>query len=272
DNNKFGNVKGGIQRWHDYFEDFGFGKPTGVDIPFEKGGLLPDSAYYNRRYNNSWNSCMVLFVGMGQGEIALTPLQLANSMCIIANKGYYYTPHLVKSIGGNPHDPMLYPYLQKHKVTNIPDSVFEIVGKGMQDVVDRGTGKVAQLPGLEICAKTGTVENKAEVNGEIIKMKDHSAFVAYAPRTDPNIAVAVIIQNAGFGATWAGPVASLVIEKYLHDTIAANRKHLEEKLLNANLINPYVNAIDATQRRKDSIRYYTRIAKKREQDSIQRAK
>jgi len=272
DNNKFGNVKGGIQRWHDYFEDFGFGKPTGVDIPFEKGGLLPDSAYYNRRYNNSWNSCMVLFVGMGQGEIALTPLQLANSMCIIANKGYYYTPHLVKSIGGNPHDPMLYPYLQKHKVTNIPDSVFEIVGKGMQDVVDRGTGKVAQLPGLEICAKTGTVENKAEVNGEIIKMKDHSVFVAYAPRTDPKIAVAVIIENAGFGATWAGPVASLVIEKYLHDTIAANRKHLEEKLLNANLINPYVNAIDATQRRKDSIRYYTRIAKKREQDSIQRAK
>src|SRR5690606_39937038 len=94
DNNKFGNVKGSIQRWHDYFEDFGFGKPTGVDIPFEKGGLLPDSAYYNRRYNNSWNSCMVLFVGMGQGEIALTPLHPATSMCIIANKGYYYTHHL----------------------------------------------------------------------------------------------------------------------------------------------------------------------------------
>src|SRR5690606_19598932 len=196
----------------------------------------------------------------------------SNSMCIIANIGYYYTPHLVKSICGNTHDPMLYPYLQIHKITNITDSIFEIVGKDMHDVVYRGIGILAQLPDLENCSKTGTVENKAEVNGEIIKMKDHSVFVAYAPRTDPKIAVAVIIENAGFGATWAGPVASLVIEKYLHDTIAANRKHLEEKLLNANLINPYVNAIDATQRRKDSIRYYTRIAKKREQDSIQRAK
>lgn len=271
DHKKYGGVKKGVQKWHDYFEDFGFGHPTGIDIPFEKGGLLPDSAYYNKKYNGSWNSCTMLFVGMGQGEIALTPLQLANAMCIIANKGYYYKPHLVQAIGDNPQDPLLFPYLEKHKVTNIPDSAFAVVGKGLQDVVDRGTGRVAQLPGIEICAKTGTVENKAVIGGQIVKMKDHSVFVAYAPRENPKIAIAVIVENAGYGATWAGPVASLVIEKYLRDTIASNRKHLEDKLLKANLINPYIDAIDAEQRKRDSIRYYTRIEQKRVNDSTRRA-
>lgn len=271
DDKKLGGVKNGVQKWHDYFEDFGFGHPTGIDIPFEKSGLLPDSAFYNRRYRGSWNSCTMLFVGMGQGEIETTPVQLANAMCIIANKGYFYKPRLVQSVGGNPSDPLLFPYLEKHQVTHIPDSAFRVVAKGMQDVVDRGTGRVAQLPGIEICAKTGTVENKAEVDGKVIKMKDHSVFVAFAPRVNPKIAIAVIIENAGFGSTWAGPVASLVIEKYLTDSIADNRKHLEDKLLAANLINPYINAIDATQRRKDSIRYVKRVAQQHIKDSIRRA-
>jgi len=263
DAKKFGNVKKGLEEWHSYFSTFGYGHPTGVDIPYEKGGLLPDSTFYNERYNGAWNSCTNLYVGMGQGELTLTPLQMANGMCIVANKGYYFTPHFVKSIGGNPKDELLKPYLEKHDVTHIPDTTFQIVALGMQDVVERGTGKVAQMPGIEICAKTGTVENKARIDGKAVKMQNHSAFVAFAPRQNPKIAVAVMVENAGYGATWAGPIASLIIEKYLNDTISAKRKYLETKLINANLISPYLAKIDAEQRYKDSVTYANRILNKK---------
>lgn len=270
DAQKYGSVKKGVQRWHDYFDDFGFGHPTGVDLPYEKGGYVPDSAKYNSMYGGNWNSCNMLFVGMGQGEVNLTPIQLANAMCIIANKGYYYTPHLVRSIGGNPKDTILKKYQVRHKVTNIPDTVYNIVALGMQDVVEHGTGRVAQLPGVNVCAKTGTVENKAVVDGQVVKMKDHSVFVAFAPREDPKIAIAVIVENAGFGATWAGPVASLMMEEYLTDSIATNRKHLETRLYNANLINPYVYTIDAAQRLKDQVRWERSVERNRVNDSLQR--
>lgn len=268
DAKKFGNVKRGLQAWYEYCYHFGFGHPTGVDIPYEKGGILPDSNTYNHMYNGSWNSCTNLFVGMGQGEISLTPIQMANAMCIIANHGYYYTPHIVKSIGGDPNDTLLAPYLQKHQVTHIADSSFAIVAMGMQDVVTHGTGKVAQIPGIDICAKTGTVENKAAIDGKAVKMQNHSAFVAFAPRKNPKIAVAVMIENAGYGATWAGPIASLIIEKYLNDTISAKRKYLETKLMNANLISPLLPKIVAGERYRDSIRYEMRIARKKEEDRV----
>ncbi len=267
----FGGVKNGLQKWHEYMWNFGFGHPTGVDIPYEGKGLLPDTALYNKMYRGSWNSCTNLFVGMGQGEIALTPLQLANSMCIIANKGFFYTPHFVRAIDNNEKDSLLLPFKQQHRVTRIPDTVFSVVAHGMQDVVERGTGKVAQLPGIEICAKTGTVENKAVVHGQAMKMKDHSVFVAFAPRVNPKIAIAVIVENAGFGATWAGPVASLMIEKYLTDSIATKRKFLEEKLYKANLVNPYIYAIDSAQKRKDAMRYSIKMEQKRMEDSLKRA-
>ncbi|HTN47147.1 MAG TPA: penicillin-binding protein 2 [Flavipsychrobacter sp.] len=269
DAKKFGNVKKGLQAWHDYCWNFGFGHPTGIDIPYENGGIVPDSTRYNRMYGGSWNSCTNLFVGMGQGEISLTPVQMANAMCIIANHGYYYTPHFVKSIGGNPRDSILAPYLKRHKVTSISDSSFAVVALGMQDVVTHGTGKVAQLPNINICAKTGTVENKAAIDGVAVKMQNHSAFVAFAPRENPTIAVAVMIENAGYGATWAGPIASLIIEKYLTDSISSKRKYLETKLMNANLINPYLPKIEAAQRYKDSLRYETRIANKRQEERDQ---
>lgn len=270
DAKKYGSVKKGVQRWHDYYYDFGFGHPTGVDLPYEKGGLLPDSSLYNRMYRGNWNSCNMLFVGMGQGEVALTPIQMANALCIIANKGYYYTPHFVKSVGGNEKDTILNKYHVKHKVTNIPDTVYNIVALGMQDVVEHGTGRVAILPGVNVCAKTGTVENKAVVAGQVIKMKDHSVFVAFAPREDPKIAIAVIVENAGFGATWAGPVASLMMEKYLTDSIATNRVHLEKKMYDANLINRYVYTIDSVQRIKDKLRWERGQERSRVADSIER--
>ena len=272
DHKKFGNVKNGLEKWHEYMSNFGFGHPTGVDIPYEGRGLAPDSAFYNRMYRGSWNSCTNLFVGMGQGEIALTPIQLANAMCIIANKGFYYTPHFVRAIENNENDTLLKPFKQKHfPLPNTPDTMFSIIGLGMQDVVEKGTGRVAILPGIEICAKTGTVENKAVVHGEAMKMKDHSMFVAFAPRVNPKIAIAVIVENAGFGATWAGPVASLLIEKYLTDSIASNRKHLEDRLYNASLINPYLHEIEAAQRRRDSVRLAFKMEQRRVADSTERA-
>lgn len=273
DNRKFGGVKNGLQQWHDYMWNFGLGHPTGVDIPAEGKGLLPDTVLYNRMYRGAWNSCTNLFVGMGQGEVAVTPLQLTNALCIIANKGYYYTPHFVKSIDNNPNDTLLKRFKIKHQpLSNIKDTVFSIIGKGMQDVVDHGTGKVAQLPGIEICAKTGTVENKAVVNGQPMKMKDHSVFMAFAPRENPKIVIAVIVENAGYGAAWAGPVASLLIEKYLTDTVAKNRLHLEEKLVNAKIVNPYIYLIDSAQKKRDAWIYQKRLASKHFADSMDKVK
>lgn len=269
DADKYGGVRKGVERWYKYNYDFGFGHPTGVDLPFELGGNLPDSSTYNRMYPGNWNSCNVMFVGMGQGEVSLTPLQLANAMCIISNKGYYYTPHLVKSIGGSTKDTLLKKYHQKHVVTNISDDIYQVVINGMHDVVLHGTGKVAQLDSINVCAKTGTVENKAIVHGEVMKMKDHSVFVAFAPKEDPKIAIAVIVENAGYGATWAGPAATLMIEKYLKDSISTKKKYLEDKMFNANLISEYVYIIDKEQKYKDSIRYHNRMERKRIEDSVQ---
>lgn len=270
DDPKFGNVKKGVQVWHNYLDSFSFGRRTGVDIPYEGKGLLPDSNTYNKMYNGSWNSCTMLFVGMGQGEVAFTPLQMANAMCIIANKGYYYKPHFVKAINNNAKAPKLQPYLQKHVVTHISEDIYDIIQGGMQDVVEHGTGTVAKIEGINICAKTGTVENKAVINGQAMKMKDHSVFVAFAPRENPKIAIAVVVENAGFGASWAGPIASLMMEKYLRDSVASTRKALEDKMVNANLISSYTYLIDSYQRHKDLMRSEIRAAEKRYTDSVQR--
>lgn len=268
---KFGGVKKGVQKWHEYCSNFGFGRRTGVDIPFEGKGLLPDSNTYNRMYHGSWNSCTMLYVGMGQGEIALTPIQMANAMCIIANKGYYYTPHFVRAIGNNPKDPHLQSYLEKHVVSHIPDTTFNVIHAGMQDVVEHGTAMVAKLDGIDVCAKTGTVENKAAINGQAIKMQNHSVFVAFAPRQHPRIAIAVVVENAGFGATWAGTIASLLMEKYLTDSVRASRRPLEEKMYNANLISKYTYAIDSGQRARDAARRQRMMEQRATRDSLQRA-
>lgn len=270
DFDKFKNIREGLQVWHDYYSSFAYGRQTGVDIPFEGKGLVPDTTLYNKMYNGSWNSCTIVYVGMGQGELLLTPLQMANGMCIIANKGYYYTPHFVRAIGGSEKDTLLRKYQEKHVVLNIPDETFSIVQQAMQDVVDHGTAAVAKMDSIAVCAKTGTAENKAIVNGEVIKMQNHSMFVAFAPRENPKIAVAVAIENAGYGAAWAGPIAALVMEKYLRDSIPAKRKPLEEKMMNANLINKYVYTIDSMNRLRDLRIYNNKVERKRILDSIQR--
>lgn len=269
---KFGGVKKGLEDWYEHMFSFGYGHPIGVDIPYEIGGTLFDSTAYNKMYHGSWNSCTNVFIGMGQGELAATPLQMANAMCIIANRGFYYKPHFVRAINGNPKDSVLAPYLEKEVVTHIPDSMYGIVALGMQDVVDRGTGKVAQLPGIEVCAKTGTVENKANINGVATKLQNHSMFVAFAPRVHPRIAIAVAVENAGFGATWAGPIASLMIEKYLNDTIATKRKPLEEKMMKGNVISKFVYILDSAQRAKDRVRELRRQEAMQLADSVEQAR
>jgi penicillin-binding protein 2 len=137
----------------------------------------------------------------------------------------------------------------------------------MMDVVDKGTGTVARLPGVEVCAKTGTVENKAIVNGQVLKLQNHSMFVAFAPRVNPKIAIAVVVENSGFGATWAGPVASLMIEKYLKDSVATKRKSLEDKMYNAHLIPKYTYVIDSARRLKDKLIWERKVERQKYLDS-----
>ncbi|MFM2385587.1 MAG: penicillin-binding protein 2 [Bacteroidota bacterium] len=262
ENPKLADKNKGFDLWRDYMLKFGFGHPTGVDLPTEKGGYIPTRQYYDKMYAGNWNACNNCMVGMGQGEVNVTPLQMANAMCIIANKGYYYTPHFVRAIDGDTAHPKIKKYLQKLSPVHIADSAFEAVHEGMEKVVTNGTARIAKIAGIPICAKTGTVENYWIINGVKTKLKNHSMFVAFAPRDNPKIAIAVAVENSGFGATWAGPIASLVIEKYLTDTIPKNRKGLENKMVKSNVIPKTTYIIDSLQkqyqRMKDAQRQYTK--------------
>jgi penicillin-binding protein 2 len=252
DNRKFKNVDDGYAKWKEYMNSFGLGVKLGVDIPSEDKGLIVDTTYYNKLYNSSWNSCTNVFLGIGQGEMQATPLQMANMMCIIANKGYYYTPHFVEKIDGQGEgDTVLNSFKVKHNVTHIPDTIYNLVQLGMQDVIEAGTGRVARIEGISIAGKTGTAENYGIINGKREKLEDHSWFVCFAPRDNPKIAVAVIIENAGFGATWAGPIARMVIEKYLNDSLTEKSKIDSARIAEKEIILPIVKA---KRMRLDSLR------------------
>jgi penicillin-binding protein 2 len=241
DNPKLGTTVKGYLKWKQYMNSFGLGVKLGVDLPSEDKGLIADTSFYNRLYNRSWNSCTNVFLGIGQGEMQATPLQMANMMCIIANGGYYYTPHFISSIDGETKtDTILNRYRTKHQVTTIPATVYKTVQLGMQDVIEQGSGRVARIEGITIGGKTGTAENYGIINGRREKLKDHSWFVCFAPIENPKIAVAVIVENAGFGATWAGPMASLIMEKYLKDTLSELRIKEVERIENTEIILPIV--------------------------------
>lgn len=224
DNRKFGKSERGYATWRAYMESFGIGIKLGVDMPHELKGLLPSVNFYDKIYGAShWKASTIYSLGIGQGELGITPLQMANIICIIANKGYYYTPHVIKKIGNNVNDSR---NLQQKHLVNISDYNFEVVQDGMQKVVEAGTARIAKFDSTIICGKTGTAQNP---HG-----KDHSLFVAFAPRHNPKIAIAIMVENAGFGAAWAAPIASLMMEKYLKDSIS--RPALEERMLKGNLI------------------------------------
>ncbi|OQY93417.1 MAG: penicillin-binding protein 2 [Sphingobacteriales bacterium UTBCD1] len=259
----FPNVDSSLSNWDKYMYGFGLGHRLGVDIPSEGTGIIPTPATYNRIYGKGhWNFCTFRSVSIGQGEVLVTPVQMANEMAYLANKGWYKIPHFVDSIDGGDKFGLLNKYKQSIEPMDIPDSIFEAVHNGMQGVIDAGTGMGARVPGIVICGKTGTAENS--LHG--VKQKDHSFFAAFAPRENPRIAIMVMCENAGFGGTWAAPIAGLMIEKYMNDTIAANRKPLEERMMNANLIPPYmqreIKTRDSLQKiRKDSLEMIRNLIK-----------
>jgi penicillin-binding protein 2 len=255
DNPRHGSVKKGYAKWRNYMNAFGLGNRTGIDLPSEDKGNIPDTSVYNKVYRNSWNSCTNLTLGIGQDMMLATPLQLANATCIVANRGYYYTPHFIKSIDGETkNDTVLSRFKIKHEVlTQIDDSSYSAVIRGMQDVVEMGTARPAQIKGINLCAKTGTAQNSIVLDGKKLELNENSMFICFAPREDPQIVVAAVVENAGFGSRWAGRIASLLVEKYLKDTIASDRKAMLEEIANANLIPPHLVRLQYIE---DSTRAY----------------
>lgn len=225
DHRKYKNISNAFEVWKNHVVSLGFGYKLGADVPNEKRGYIPNSGVYDRIYGEGrWKSLMIVSNSIGQGEILATPLQIANLAATIANRGYYIVPHLVKKIEGREIDSC---YLQK-KVSTIDSIYFETVVEGMDLVMKNGTGWGARIDSIEVCGKTGTAQNP---HGE-----DHSLFMAFAPKKDPKIAICVVVENSGFGATWAAPIATLMMEKYLKGYIPKRRLYLEERMLNANLL------------------------------------
>lgn len=206
---KFDSYREGYAAWYNYMRSFGLGGKLGIDIPNEKAGVLYSPERYDKAHGKGkWNAFRTLSNAIGQGEVLMTPLQMANATAMIANRGYYITPHFFKRFFNDPNTPA--PKFERHEVP-VARKWFDYVVEGMELVVSSGTGIGARVPDIAICGKTGTSQNP---HGE-----DHSVFIAFAPRDNPKIAIAVVIENAGFGGTWAAPIAGLMIEQYLKDTI-----------------------------------------------------
>lgn len=225
-NNPFDDTRIGLEEWNRHIASFGFGKPLGIDLPNEKSGMVPSPAYYDRAYGGRpWKFSNIYSISIGEGENLVVPLQMANFAATVANKGYYITPHLVKSIGGSGQP--LPQYLEKHYTTIDPEN-FVIAADAMEEVVRSGTGQYrASLKDIVVCGKTGSVQNdqKSVRNPK----PDHSVFIAYAPKENPQIAVSVYVEYSGQGARAAASIASLMIEKYLYG--GTKRPHIEEYVL-----------------------------------------
>jgi penicillin-binding protein 2 len=223
---KFSTIYKAYSNWRELVMSFNIGRRTGSDLANELRGNVPSIPYYDKVFGKAWKASNVISLGIGQAELLITPLQNANIVSIIANKGWYYTPHIVKAIDGNPADTLLNRFKIKH-YTGVKNEVFyNIVIRGMSDAVETGTAHTLKINGIEYCAKTGTAENP---HG-----KSHSVFVSFAPKDHPVIAVAVLVENAGAGSAFAGPIATLIMEKYLKGKIS--RTDLEKRIIEENLI------------------------------------
>ncbi|RDC56397.1 penicillin-binding protein 2 [Pedobacter chinensis] len=247
------------QDWRDKIAKFGFGQTLDIDLPFEKAGYFYNSDHYDKIYNKRWGYTTVISQAIGQGEITATPLQIANAMAVIANRGYYIKPHLIRAMG----DKIKKEYVEKNYV-GVDAKYFEPVIDGMQDCVNTswGTAILSRIPDVVLCGKTGTVQNP---HG-----KNHSVFIGFAPRDNPKIAIAVIVENAGYGSTYAAPIASYMIEKYLKGNISGARASQVEWMKNQNLLpvlkdktkgikltktdSLSIKKIDSAKRAKDSLR------------------
>ena len=237
------NIREAFNDWRKQVMNFGLGEKLNIDLPHEGSGLIPDEALYDKMHGkNRWRSSTIISLAIGQGEMLATPLQLANLECAIANRGYYYTPHLIKAIGQKKI--VKEEYLVKHDVGVSPE-YFEPVIDGMQEVVESGTAYNARIPGIIMCGKTGTVQNS--------RGKNHSVFVAFAPRDNPKIAIAVVVENAGYGSVWAAPIASYMVEQYLTDSISRPKAQIDY-IMNSNLLPPVKGkpGLKGTPSKKDS--------------------
>ncbi len=230
ENNKYSNIDASLNKWQEYVQSFGFGHKLGSDFPAELGGTLPSAKYYNKIYGKGhWKFSTILSISIGQGEIGVTPLQIANLCAIMANRGYYIIPHIIK----DSQNILIDPKYKEKKYTMVDSSYFNLAVPGMWRAVNSGfgsggTASIAAVEGLDICGKTGTAQNP--------RGADNSVFICFAPKDDPKIAVAAYLENAGFGATWAAPIGSLLIEKYLNGEISEKRKPLEKRMLEGNLL------------------------------------
>ena len=222
---KYGSTAEAFEVWKRHLVSLGYGYRLGVDLPNESRGFIPNAAFYNKIYGEGrWSANTIISISIGQGEILATPLQIANLCATIANRGWFITPHVVKEI----QDTVIPALYRDRRYPTIEREHFVDVAEGMRMAVTGGTCRLANLPGIEVCGKTGTAQNP---HG-----KDHSAFIGFAPYNDPKIAICVYVENAGFGATYGVPIGSLMIEKYLNDSIAPDRRYLEERMLQSNTI------------------------------------
>ena len=214
-----------FEKWKNYMVEMGYGYKLGVDLPFESRGFIPNNEFYSKSFRGAnWTANSVISISIGQGEVLATPLQIANLCATIANRGWFITPHVVKEI----EDSVIDEKYRKKRIPSIKKQYYEQVAEGMRMAVTGGTCRTANLPDIEVCGKTGTAQNP---HG-----RDHSAFMGFAPYHNPKIAIAVYVENAGFGATYGVPIGSLMMEKYLTGKIRDSRKGLEERMLNSNTI------------------------------------
>lgn len=231
---KYSKTDEGFNTWSDHVKSFGLGNYLGYDLPVGQKGFIPNAKFYNDRYKFSWGPTTNISNAIGQGEISTTPIQLANATVAIANKGYYFTPHIVKKINQNS---IKDPKFISPKKTTIDPKHFPVVIDAMHEVFKTGTGKYSQVKGIDICGKTGTVENYTRIKGKKVKLEDHSILIAFAPKDNPKIALAVFVENGGYGSTIAAPITSLMIEKYLNGVV--KRKNIEERMINMSLKETY---------------------------------
>jgi len=238
--NKYQKPSDGVDVWCKHLKSFGLGKFMGYDLPTGKKGNIPSSKTYNKIYSDwQWSSKTIVSNAIGQGEVLMTPIQLANMIAIVANKGYYYTPHIIKKIKGHVIDKK---FRTKH-LTTINKKYFQPIINGLFDVYNKGTAHGLNVDGIDICGKTGTAENFVKIKGKRVKLQDHSIFVAFAPKDNPKIAIAVFVENGYWGKRWAGPITSLMIEKYIKKKIS--RKDFEKRMLEGSLqaeYNKYFNS------------------------------
>lgn len=238
---KYPTPQEGIDNWREHLLSFGLGNFMGYDLPSGRPGKIPSSVTYNAVYQYptyKWYAPATISNAIGQGEVLLTPMQMVNFTAAIANRGWYYKPHIIKSIGEQDSIPKIY---TEKMMTSISPEHYEPVIQGLFDVYNYGTASHLQVPGIEICGKTGTAENYTRIDGERVQLTDHSVFIAFAPKDDPKIAIAVFVENGYWGSRWAGRIASLMIEKYINGEIS--RTDLEQFILNGSLEEEYAKPL-----------------------------